>query len=132
MILSFDYDSTLDRPDVQEYVQELIAQGHEIFVTTMRYNKMLQHLWKDKPHNNDLYEIVDMLGIPRDNIIFTNMLPKSIFLAGSNCTFHLDDSTTVWYDITNMTKIPCVMVQDDYRTICNSIIETQSKVYEQE
>lgn len=132
MTVSFDYDGSLDRPDVQQYCQELIGRGYEVFVCTMRYNKMLQHLWTECPNNDDLWKVVDTIGIPRENVIFTNMMPKSLYLQGSKAIFHIDDLQQVHYDITHNTRIPCVMVQTDYREECEKLLKEYASNLRQE
>ena len=49
--VSFDFDGTLDREDVQEIVKDLLARGYEVFVTTLRYNEMQKHRWTQSPTN---------------------------------------------------------------------------------
>lgn len=118
--VSFGYDGVLTRPDVQEFVKELINSGVEVFVTTTEYNPMLSDM--DVNYDtSELWKIVDMLGIPCQNVIFTNMLPKSLFLAGSGCLFHLDSSPSVKHDIVNCTRVPAVITQEiNFISICKN------------
>lgn len=118
--VSFGFDGVLNRPDVQEFIQELIKSGVEVFITTSEYNPMLSNM--DVNYDtSSLWSIVNKLGIPCQNVIFTNMLPKSIFMTGSNCLFHLDSSPSVKYDIEHCTRIPVVITQEkDFLTICKN------------
>lgn len=117
--VSFDFDGCLSLPRVQDYCKELIFKGYEIYVTTFRYNQMLKHLYPSKPHNNDLYEVTDRLGIPRENIVFTNNKPKSLYLVESNCLFHIDDEIGAVTDIANNTKLHSVDVtKTDWKKNC--------------
>jgi restriction endonuclease Mrr len=36
--ISFDFDSTLDREDVQEFAKELVEKGHDVWITTSRFS----------------------------------------------------------------------------------------------
>lgn len=104
MKVSFDYDGTLDRKDVQGFCRKLIRQGVvEVWVCTMRtkeYNDVLYKIAdKSTPPNNDLFAVTDDLGIPRERIIFTEMQEKSDFLNGKGFVWHLDDDWTVLKDL---------------------------------
>ena len=94
-IVTFDFDATLSRPDVQEYAKELIEKGIDVWVVTARYDDLHTHLYDqyygDNP-NDDLYEVVDRLGIPRGKVRFNNLHLKYQFLANTNIIWHLDDS----------------------------------------
>ena len=96
-IVTFDFDKTLSRPDVQEYASALIARGIDVWVLTRRYDNLHIHkyeahnLSKDEWNNDDVWEVVDRLGIPRWKVHFTNMEWKSDYLLGTNVLWHLDD-----------------------------------------
>jgi hypothetical protein len=97
MKVSFDFDSTLDRSDVQDYAKELIDRGIEVWVITSRPDVYQNH-WivdgvKVKLQNLDLYEVSDRLGISRDHVHFTCYELKSEFISGKDFTWHLDDDT---------------------------------------
>ena len=97
MKVSFDFDGTLEIPSVQEYAKELIRRNVEVFVTTSRfgdeekYKKFFHTTTNVDVTNNDLYEITDGLGIPREKITFTNMEDKWQYLENKGFRFHLDD-----------------------------------------
>lgn len=92
MAVSFDFDGTLSREDVQEYARDLIDKGIEVLVVTSRYDEDNKHLYPANPTNEDLYEVTDKLGIPRENIHFMNMELKADFLKEKkNVDWHLDD-----------------------------------------
>lgn len=90
MRVSFDFDGTLSRPDVQEYAEELIKAGVEVIVTTSRFDEEHKHLYTPNPTNEDLYAVTDSLGIKRENIHFTNMEDKVNYLQ-DDIAWHLDD-----------------------------------------
>ncbi len=95
--VSFDFDGVLSRPVVQALAAELLAAGHDVWVVTMRYasaRDMAQGeadcaaVWEG---NDDLFAVVDRLGIPRENVIFTNYDWKTAAIARQAFVWHLDD-----------------------------------------
>lgn len=81
--VSFDFDGTLSRHDVQAWAKEFIKKGFEVWIVTSRS--------KDAWNNSDLYEIANELGIPLERIIFTEFEFKYNFFVGKDFIFHLDD-----------------------------------------
>jgi hypothetical protein len=91
MKLSFDFDHTLSRVDVQIYAKNMVDAGHEVWIVTSRpdiYTGELQHI---QPDNSDLYMVADFVGIKPQHIHFTCYELKSGFIDGSDFAFHLDD-----------------------------------------
>lgn len=102
MRVSFDYDATLSRKDVQEFAKKLVSRGIEVWVVTSRFDDETakeKAWWWIKDQNNNLFEVADECGIRRENIKFTNMESKSIFLKDKAFTFHLDDDYIELLDI---------------------------------
>lgn len=102
-IVSFDFDSTLNRPDIKDFCKSLILKGIEVWVVTSRADTDNQPDWiingfRQKQGNDDLFKITDELKIPRNRIIFTNHEFKSNFLP-NGCIWHLDDDWTEIRDI---------------------------------
>jgi len=65
MKVSFDFDGTLEQKEVQDYAKQLLEEGIEVWVVTTRWDENHKHKY---PHNatlDDLWEVVDKLGIPR-------------------------------------------------------------------
>lgn len=97
MKCSFDFDGTLEMKSVQEYAFELIRRNVEVFVTTSRfgddekYKKFFHTTINVSVTNDDLREITDKLGIPKENIHFTDMEDKWQYLENKGFRFHLDD-----------------------------------------
>jgi hypothetical protein len=93
--VSFDFDSTLSRTDVQDYVRSLIKRGFEIWVCTSRFEDCKDYTWRkwDKSCHHDLLKVTSELNIPKERIIFTNMQYKwfKMIELGFNPIFHLDD-----------------------------------------
>ena len=54
-IVTFDFDGTLSRADVQEYALELISKGVDVWVVTSRYDELQKHRYQINPTNDDLW-----------------------------------------------------------------------------
>lgn len=94
MKISFDFDGTLSRKDVQEFAKRLIDLGHDIWITTSRTSTESAiskgwH-WVEK-QNQELYDVAESVGIPTQNIVFTELVKKIEFLKGKNFILHIDD-----------------------------------------
>ena len=108
-IVSFDFDSTLNRPDITDFCKSLIKKGIIVWVVTSRASTDNQPNWiingiKSKRGNDDLFYLTDKLGIPRDRIVFTNHDFKTKFLP-KGCIWHLDDDWTEINDINSNSGI---------------------------
>lgn len=94
MKVSIDFDSTLSKKDVQEFAKQLVSSGYEVWIVTSRFDDetAMEKNWPwIKVQNQTLFDVADECGIKRDNIKFTCMQSKSIFLLGKGFLFHLDD-----------------------------------------
>lgn len=89
--VSFDFDGTLSRADVQGYASALIAKGVEVWICTARLSntEAPSTRW-----NDDLFAISDSLGIRRSHIKFCSMSDKYHFFENRDFAFHLDDDMT--------------------------------------
>lgn len=101
MKVSFDFDSTLSRLDVQTFAKKLVNDGHEVWLVTSRFSDdVLKEKWPNTKLNNvELFKIAEECGIIKEHIIFTNMSSKINFLKGQNFSFHLDDDDVELDDI---------------------------------
>lgn len=107
--VSFDFDGTLSRPDVQEYAAELIRRGYNVHVVTARFSELQKHRWVSSPHNEDLWEVIDKLGIPHRRVHFTNMTPKHLLFAHTpHVLWHLDDDILELDEIDKFTNVPAI------------------------
>lgn len=86
MKISFDFDDTLSRPEVQHYAEMFIKDGHEVWIVTSR---MSNERAQNPSWNKDLYFVADCVGI--ENIHFCNLQPKHEFFEDENFDIHLDD-----------------------------------------
>jgi len=121
MKVSFDFDSTLSRHDVQQFAKELVQKGHEVWIVTSRIsneqskieysnNYTLDRIYKS---NKKLFRVADNVGIPRSNIQFMNFQMKSEFIKDKGFVFHLDDDPDELWDII-ATKDPCKAINADH------------------
>lgn len=92
MKVSFDFDGTLEFQDVQNYAQELMAEGVEVWVVTTRWDENHKHKYPQNATLDDLWEVIDRIGIPRHQVRFTCMEWKHTYLKGTNFIWHLDDN----------------------------------------
>ena len=102
--VSFDFDSTLDREDVQKVAKHLVELGFEVWIVTSRVSDetlKVRFLHTPPNWNKDLYEVADALGIRRSQIKFTEFEDKIEFLKGKNFLFHLDDDSEELIQIMN-------------------------------
>ena len=111
MKVSFDFDSTLDRPHIQEYARELIERGLEVWIVTSRYDcehhRIAYHTTPEfaAKANQDLFEVADKLGITIERIFFTNFIDKWVFFKDNpGFVWHLDDDWVENRGILNNTK----------------------------
>ncbi len=122
-IVTFDFDSTLSRTDVQDYAKSLISKGIDVWVLTSRYDELHKHKYKDNPTLDDLYEVTDRLGIPRWKIRFTCMRDKAEYLFGTNVIWHLDDDFIELNLINKETKtIGVSVVGGNYKQKCSRML----------
>lgn len=94
-IITLDFDSTLSTLEVQQFYHQ-IKDKVNIFVLTRRYDCLHKHLWKNNPTNDEVWEVVNNLGIPKENVFFTNFELKYTFLKDTFVLLHLDDD---WIEI---------------------------------
>jgi hypothetical protein len=86
MLISFDFDDTLDRSDAQLIAKQLIANGHEVIIVTSRFSDekagqkhgQLGHGW-----NQDLRIVADNVSIGLIETI------KHVYLTGTVLIFIL-------------------------------------------
>lgn len=102
MKVSFDFDNTLSRKDVQEFAKQLVDEGHEVWIVTSRHDDETiasknWHFAKDQ--NKVVFEVAKKCGIKVEHIKFTCMQSKSIFIKNKEFVFHLDDDTIELMDI---------------------------------
>jgi hypothetical protein len=116
MKISFDFDSTLSRKDVQSFVKDLIAEGHEVWIVTSRYSTepaLARGWWWVDKQNQVLYDVAQEVGIPRDRIVFTEHAEKIEYLEGKGFVVHVDDDPDELWAIVRSVD-PCGVVNVDH------------------
>ena len=96
MKISFDFDSTLSRVDIQDLAFKFINKGFEVWCVTSRLSNeqspkyKIKGIWVEHD-NSDLFNVCDKIGINKGKIHFTNGKDKFEFIKENNFVFHLDD-----------------------------------------
>ena len=127
--ISFDFDSTLDREDVQEFAKQLVKEGHEVWITTSRFDTRTadeRGWWWVRKNNEDLGVIAKECGIPLSNIAYTAMIDKIEFLRDKGFLFHLDDDNDAEVPFINEDDDPCVGVWvelHDWKETCINLMK---------
>jgi hypothetical protein len=131
MKVSFDFDGTLSRKDVQKLAKDLVSEGYEVWIVTSRFS---DEAAKDKKwhwiegQNQKLFDVAEDCGIKLENIHFTNMESKSLFLEGKGFIFHLDDDDIELMDIlesNRSTEVKCFPVNVEHfewKETCKEIL----------
>lgn len=131
MKVSFDFDSTLSRKDVQKFAKELVGEGHDVWIVTSRFSteeaKSKGWWWIEK-NNQELYEVAKQCGIPEEKIVFTHMVDKIEFLKGKGFLFHLDDDDIELMNILDSEDSchPLNVEHFDWENNCREIIKNES------
>lgn len=124
--VSFDFDSTLDRVDVQIFAKSLVDKGFEVWIVTSRPDIFVGgDGTRVQPENKDLYDVAKLVGIKPEHIHFTCYELKSTFIEGKGFLFHLDDDDVELRDITIIND-PCEPIHVDiptWETKCKNLIE---------
>jgi len=128
MKVSFDFDSTLSRKDVQEFAKELVNEGQEVWIVTSRFDdeSAMKKNWHwIKGQNQKLFDVAEDCGIKKENIHFTCMESKSIFIKNKGFVFHLDDDDFELMDIFE-SKDKCRAIHVDHfewKETCKNILQ---------
>lgn len=115
MKVSFDFDGTLEYKSIQEYAKELVTRGVEVWIVTSRfsngemYKKFFMTTISIENINKEIFEIAELVGIPKHQIIFTNMVDKWVFFSGHpDFIWHLDDDWQENTQILKRTKVKAI------------------------
>lgn len=99
--ISFDFDGTLDHhfgngdknpfiKDTRDYVLRLIRRGYDVHIITRRYGPENSQMGLINEHEK-VWKVAKELGIPKNNIIFTNRKWKYSFIESIGACMHIDD-----------------------------------------
>lgn len=100
--VSFDFDSTLSRNDVQLFAKELISMGIDVWICTSRFSDA--NITHTNWNNSDLFNVANELSISKCKIIFTNFKDKWEKIKEQGFIFHLDEESWQLYLINKHTK----------------------------
>jgi hypothetical protein len=125
--VSFDFDSTLSRPEIQKYAKELKENGFDVWIVTSRQSELKDEHLRTLAHfdNQDLFNIAEEIGIQRDKIIFTeHQLKVEFFKDNNNFLFHLDDDHVELKFINKETKVKGISCwkNTNWKKKCNKIL----------
>ncbi len=120
--VSFDFDGTLSRDSVQLYAKELLKRNFKVWICTARFG--LENA-PSETWNDDLYEIADRIGIPRNQIQFCNMRDKYHFFQDKDFLWHLDDDAWEVGQINRLTKTKAINLSSSHpwKHKCERIIQ---------
>lgn len=120
--VSMDFDGTLDRADVQDYVAGLIGLEVDVHILTDREPEDENEI--DFIDNSDLWDVVNQLAIPVKNVRFTSYLPKADWLVDSGTILHLDDQEIELKKIDDLTLvIPVDVKKPGWEERCDEILK---------
>jgi predicted mannosyl-3-phosphoglycerate phosphatase (HAD superfamily) len=109
MKVSFDYDGTIERKDVQEYALELMRKGIKVSILTSRPNYKM----------NEVHLVADKLGI-RD-IHNTAYESKALYL--DRYDLHVDNDDKELRDIEHFSTCEGVNVKlSNWKEIVNQLL----------
>ena len=86
MRVTFDFDSTLDINVIQDYAEDLIDRGFDVWVITTRNHAMF----------SEVKDITEKLKIPPHRVLFTCGKDKVDAIKDLKPIFHLDDD---WHEL---------------------------------
>lgn len=117
MKVSFDFDLTLSRGDVQTYAKELLDSNIEVWIVTARSPR--------DPDNSVLFSVAERLGISNEHIKFTAGLRKAFFFKEyPDFVWHLDDDVKEFITMENKEVKPIGISAESplYKEICNHLL----------
>lgn len=103
MRISFDFDSTLSLPIIQELAKRHILFGDDVYIVTTRNKDNL---------NKDLRKVLKSLEISEESVIFTSHQDKVHFLDGFD--IHYDDDEYE-IDLITRSELTCLGILINYK-----------------
>lgn len=119
--VSFDFDSTLEREDVQEYAKWLMTNDVDIFIVTARFDELHISAYSHSGTNEDLFEVTRELGILKNKVYFTNKASKGEWFKGvEKIAWHLDNNLAEVNAINNDTDTVAIHLSGNWMAECNA------------
>lgn len=113
MIISFDFDDTLSRPEIFE-IAKTLRRYNKLYIVTSRYRdytRYPQHYGFNEKIHDEIYVIADKLRIKKERVVFTDMQYKAEMLDKLNVDIHFDDnSNELIYAAKIKAKVKIVLV----------------------
>jgi translation elongation factor EF-1alpha len=128
--ISLDFDYTLSRKDVQEFAKKLVNLDFDVWIVTSRFSNeeaLLRGLYGADKKNKEIYDIAELCGIKKENIVFTNKIDKINYLKDKNFTIHLDDDIDELMAILESGDLckPINVNYFDWENTCMEILENK-------
>ena len=101
MRVSYDFDKTLEKRNIQQIASTHIQGGDEVFIITRRCQE----------ESGEVFAVADQLGIPHDHIHFTCHEYKWATIRDIGIDVHYDDKLIEILLIEKNTKTKCILVQ---------------------
>jgi biotin operon repressor len=127
--ITVDYDQTLSRKEIQDYIKELIDSGVDAWVVTARFDDLHKHLYDThlEYDNEDLWRVIDYVGIPHYKVRFTCLESKADYLENTNVIWHLDDNQDELNAINKRVKrlktIGVDSLSSNWKESCNRLLK---------
>lgn len=93
MKISFDFDGCLKENKLVRFICSIMLKDNDVFILTSREEEL------NNNHNSDLLQVVNELGINKDNVIFTNGKLKGSYVLEHKIDIHFDNSYDEILDI---------------------------------
>jgi translation elongation factor EF-1alpha len=128
--ISLDFDYTLSRKDVQEFAKKLVNLDFDVWIVTSRFSNeeaLLRGFYGADKKNKEIYDIAELCGIKKENIVFTNKIDKINYLKDKNFTIHLDDDIDELMAILESGDLckPINVNYFDWENACMEILENK-------
>jgi hypothetical protein len=101
MKISFDFDNTLEKENIQKIAQSYINAGDKVFIITRRCQEDAQ----------EVYSVADKLGISYDDVYFTCHEWKWRTIKDLQIDEHYDDKLIEVLLIQRHTKTNAILIQ---------------------
>ncbi len=91
--VSFDFDGTLNTIQGCSVCQELLKNNFNVIVTTSRFNDNHPHYHPANVNNNDLWQAIELIPLPKRSVTFLNGLDwkYEILKDNKDLICHIDD-----------------------------------------
>lgn len=122
MRVSFDFDGTLwdefdrtpnkQKEEIIKLCKKYIMMLHDVYIITKRWGPQ----YKNEGLKNEhliVYQVAEMIGIPKEKVIFTNRIWKADKIKEMNIDLHFENSEMEVKQIEEL-GIKVVPVEDPY------------------